>query len=96
MWSAEELLPETSPGMEQENRRESLFRSVLARNLNPRDPMTASAWAREATTAAQRCTCPTVKDRMTDLCNTPGDACRAQLPLDSLIFLEYVKGKLNN
>lgn len=96
MWSAEELLPETSPGMEQENSRESLFRSVLARNLNPRDPMTASAWATEATTAAQRCTCPTAKDRMTDLCNTPRDAHRAQLPLDSLIFLEYVKGKLNN
>lgn len=53
MWSAEELLPETSPGMEQENSRESLFRSVLARNLNPRDPMTAPAWATEATTAAK-------------------------------------------
>lgn len=92
MHSAEKLPPETSPGMEQENSTVSLFHSVLARNLKPRDPMTASAWATEATTAAQM-HLPSSKDRMTDFCNTPGDASRAQLSLDSLIFFKYVKGK---
>lgn len=50
-WSTEKLPPKTFPGMEQENR-ESLFHSALARNLNPRDPMTTSAWATQATTLA--------------------------------------------
>lgn len=95
MWSAEKLPPETSLGMKQENSTVSLFRSVLARNLNPRDPITASAWARVATTAAQM-HLPTSKDRMTDLCNTPGEVRRAQLSLDSPIFFKYIKGKLNN
>lgn len=73
----EKLLSEVLPGMEQKNGRKRLLPSVLARNLNPKDPVTASAWATGATNTAQRSICLTAKNRMTDLCNTPGEGHRA-------------------